>query len=120
MLNKRLLCEKYINNLGRDLVVIRKDGREEQLSAVLQPIWDKNKSNFRQTQYPIGKNIYDYYHYIGPASCDITKLCEEDYIFCEGNKYCLIKAEPIYVGKNIHFYTGILQLIREVDFNELN
>lgn len=120
MLDKRLVCEKYIKQIGRNITIVYKDGREQKLSAVLQAFWRSSKTHYQELQTPVGRSIEDYFHYIGPASCDVTQLTDEDYVVCGDEKYYFIKAQPTVIGDRIQFYTGTIKRIREDDFGVLN
>lgn len=119
MPDKSAIIERYLRKLGTPFLVERSDGETENVVAVLQRFWRRNRSKFENVQDKIGRNHKEYYQYIGPPSYDITVLSEEDFLICDGIKYFFINKEAVRVGNKIQYYTGVLKQVREEE-DELN
>lgn len=119
MPDKSFFIEKYLRRLGAPFLVERADGATEAVVAVLQRFWRRNRSKFENVQYKIGRNYKEYYQYIGPPSYDITGLCEDDFLICDGIRYFFVSKEAVRVGGKIQYYTGVLKQVREEN-DELN
>lgn len=118
MLDKSTVIEKYLGLLGKQMSIIKNNGGEDSVLAVVTQTWKKNKTQFENKSYEIGRSYNAYYSYIGPASCDITALCEDDYLVCDGVRYYFVRTDKIKIGDRIQFYTGILKKVWESDDNE--
>lgn len=114
-IDKSKECEKYLQMLGKSCVVKLSDGSEENILAVVQQVWRKSKSKFESTATKIGRTYNDYYIYIGPATCDITSLGENDILSCAGEDYFFVRTERVVVGDTVQFYTGVLKHIFKED-----
>lgn len=115
MIDKSIICRRYLKKLGKCISFVNADGSEEEHFAVIEQTWRKNKSKFEDSSYKLGRNYNDYYAYIGSADFDVTVLTNDDYIICDNEKYYFIKTQKVIVGGNVQFYTGILKKIFEED-----
>lgn len=110
-----VVIEDYLKRLGKPVIVKRADNSEEQIFAVIEQTWRKNKSKFEDASSMIGQHGEDFYEYFGPASFDITQMGDNDYFVCEGIKYYFVKTEKVIVGEHVQYYTGMLKRIWEDD-----
>lgn len=120
MLEREKICNRYINQVGRSVTVKRRNGGEDSLSAVLQPIWKISGAYYKVIQAQVGKCLDDYYRYIGPPEYDVTELCEDDEVIYAGEKFYFIRTEPVMLRDRVLYYTGTLRKIREVDYDCVN
>lgn len=109
MLNKSKLCKKYINALGREVTIIKSNGSEDKLLAVVQSIWRGGRERYEKHNTEIGLNLDDYYSFICSNDYDITNLTENDIVYFENKKYHFVHTEPIVVGGVIQYYTGTIK-----------
>lgn len=111
MLNKSKLFEKYITALGRAVSVIKVDGSEDKILAVVQSFWRGGKARYKKQQSRIGMDLEDFFTYIGPPSYDITSLTEDDIVVFDNKEFCFVNIEPIRIGNEILYYTGTLKRV---------
>jgi hypothetical protein len=116
-IDKSEVCKKYLKKVGKTVRVVREDGSEDTILAVIGQVWKKNKSRFENLSSKIGLYYKDYYTYIGPYDCDITALTENDYLECNGKKYFVIRSEAVIVGDKVQYYDGVLKRIVEENEN---
>lgn len=114
-INKALLIKSCINRVGRMCYVVRSNGKEDSVTAVLQPVWKRTKSRFEGVFYPSGEVKNDYSIYIGPADYDITELDKNDTLICDDKKYYFERGERVVVGDNVQYFTGVLKQVYEED-----
>ncbi len=113
MIDKSVICKRYLEKIGQEVCIVRADGSEERFFAAVQQTWRKNKTRFEDSSTIIGRVYNDYYMYIGPADVDITVLGENDYLVCNSSKYIFVRSEKVFISSKIQFCTGMLKKIRE-------
>lgn len=107
------MIEKKLKTVGQPVKFIKSDGSEEEIFAVIESMYKRNKSKFEDNATKTGRNYNDYYIYIGPSSYDIFELGNRDYLLAGNDKYEIIKPEKIIAGGVIQSYRAIIKKIRE-------
>lgn len=110
------IIEKQLKRLGKPIVLCR-NGQCSTVTAVTEAAWKRNQHHFEDNETRAGKYYQEYYHYIGPASYDVTTLQNNDYALMEGKKYRFIKSEGVYVGGNLLYYRAVIKKMEEADGN---
>lgn len=113
MLDKSKTIEKYINTVGRVVRILRKDGCEDEILAVVHSFWTSGKSRYRKQQHPIGETVDDYYSIVAPPSYDITRLCDDDTVVIDDKRFVVVNQEAIRLGRIVQYYTATLKRVWE-------
>ena len=113
MVNKKDLCTKYLEKLGRTICYVDSKGEEVEFCGVIQQTWRKNKTRFDDVKTEIGRVDSDFYLYLGPYHIDICALPEDTCLICDGVKYLFLKKDKVSVGDSLHFFTGVLRRVWE-------
>lgn len=116
MIDKRNICSKYLEIVGRPICYVDKNAREIEFYGVIQPTWRRNKTRFDDTKTKIGRVRNDYYMYLGPSNIDIYALPEEKIFFCDGEGYEFVKKEKVVIGGVLQFYSGVLHKLEEEQY----
>lgn len=104
---------KYV---GRDVYLTDADNwKSPMFKAQIQPLRYKNKMYLEGIPTPIGKNLSDFYTFIGPTEHDLSKLSDFGRVVdSDGTKYIISHAEKVYAQNNIFYMWAILQKTSEV------
>ncbi len=108
ILDKSSVIEQYLKNIGQSVILI-KNGKPTEVSAVIEQTWKRNKSRFEKSNSEIGRYFQGYYIYYGPASYDITSLSEDDTAKIDGESYYFVQSESVKAGNVVQYYRGVLK-----------
>lgn len=115
MLDKSKICKKYIEALGREITIQKKDGTEDKILGVAQSFWRGGKARYEKHHSPIGQTAEDYFCLICPPSYELTKLTEDDIAELDDKKFCFVNTQAIRVGSKVQFYVGTLKRVWEAE-----
>jgi hypothetical protein len=116
-IDKSEICKTYFKKIGKEVKIVKADGSEDNIFAVIGQLWQKNKSEFEELSSKIGRYYNDYYTYLGAYDIDITKFTDDDFIVDNDVKYYFVKADSVKVGNIVQYYTGILKKVNEESDN---
>lgn len=106
--------DKLLNNYGRT-VELNTDGTTKGFKAFIQPLRYKNKMYLDGVYTQIGFNSQGHYLYIGPPYPDLTLAEDNAFLFSDGTKYQIDRAERVYNGDKVFYIWAIIRTIVEVE-----
>ena len=106
--------DKLLNNYGRT-VELNTDGTTKGFKAFIKPLRYKNKMYLDGVYTQIGFNSQGHYLYIGPPDPDLTLVKDNAFLFSDGTKYQIDRAERVYNGDSIFYIWAIIRTIVEVE-----
>lgn len=116
MIDKKEICSKYLNRVGRPICYVDSSAKEIEFYGVIEQTWRRNKTLFEDVKTKLGRVENNYYMYIGPYEIDICNLPESTMLFCDGDKYEFLKKDKFCIGNAVQFYFGVLRKIEEDEY----
>lgn len=109
--------DSLFKKFGREISLKQDDGWSSEIFyGFIQPLRYKNKMYLDGVYTVIGFDNQGKYLYIGPAKHDLTNLnTTTGYVFCDGVKYTVDRAEKVYYGKDPMYIWAIIREIVEVE-----
>lgn len=108
ILDNNKIIEKFLKLTGKSVIAVC-GGKPQEIFAVVEQTYKRNKSRFEDEASMIGRRFNDYYIYYGPASFDIELLGEDDYLLIDGTKFYFIKKEKIKVNNFVQYYWAVIK-----------
>ncbi len=114
---KAFEVNRMFEKFGREISIKRYDGWSSAIfHGFIQPLRYKNKIYLDGVYTVIGFDNQGKYLYIGPAEHDLTALdTSSGYIYADGAKYTIDRAEKVYCGKSPVYIWAIIREVVEVD-----
>ena len=100
----RGLLKRY----GQTVCLHSGGGQEVQTRAFLQPVLDRREDRWQSLPTPLGEARRDRFLYLGPPDAPLEGL-EENWLQWNGRKYEIMQAQPIYVGRRLSHWWGLLR-----------
>ena len=109
-MNKDFNFNAVIADVGKTVTAHKPNGWcSAPFRALIQPLRYKNKMYLDGTYTDIGKNTSGHYLYIGPSTCDLTRLGDTAYLVSGNDKYIISRAEKCYFGESVSHIWAILR-----------
>ena len=89
-------------------VTIRHGETATACRAFLQPVLDRREDRWQSLPTPLGEARRDRFLYLGPPDAPLEGL-EEGWLQWNGRKYEIMQAQPIYVGRRLSHWWGLLR-----------
>lgn len=112
------LIARQFEKVGTPVYITEGSWNSTPFNAVLSFLWRKKSSDFEKRQTPIGAVPSEYYYYLGPANHDILSLSDEAVLICAGRKFVFVKKDAVTIGDEVSYYSGVLRLVREAEYEE--
>lgn len=106
--------DNLIKTFGRT-VELNTDSTTKGFKAFIQPLRYKNKMYLDGVYTQIGFNSQGHYLYIGPPDPDLTLAEDNAFLFSDGTKYQIDRAERVYNGDKVFYIWAIIRTIVEVE-----
>lgn len=106
--------EKLFDTYGRT-VELNTGDTAKSCKAFIQPLRYKNKMHLDGVYTQIGFNSQGHYLYIGPPDPDLTLADNGAYLYSDGTKYQIDRAERVYNGDRVFYIWAIIRTIVEVE-----
>ena len=106
--------EKLLDTYGRT-VELNSAESAKKYKAFIQPLRYKNKMYLDGVYTQIGFNSQGHYLYIGPPDPDLTLAEDDAFLFADGTKYQIDRAERVYNGDKVFYIWAIIRTIVEVE-----
>ena len=106
--------KKLLDTYGRT-VELCTDSEAKKFKALIQPLRYKNKMYLDGIYTQIGFNSQGHYLYIGPPDPDLTVAEDGAFLFSDGIKYQIDRAERVYSGDEVFYIWAIIRTIVEVE-----
>ncbi len=106
---------KMFQRFGREIRLGDDDGwTTENFHGFIQPLRYKNKMYLDGVYTVIGFDNQSKYLYIGPPEHDLTSIDSDTFIFSDGVKYTVDRAEKVYCSQSPVYIWAIIREIVEV------
>lgn len=117
-MDKANVIKKQLDKAGR--CVYLKDGEwiSTPVRAVISHLWRKKSTAFEPKYTELGVSGDEYYLYIGPYNHDITSLTNNAVLLVDNERYGFKRADAVFFGKEVIYYTGILKRFTGDDTGE--
>lgn len=79
--------------------------------AFVQPILERKE---QELPSPLGRVRQDKWLYLGDPKMPLNSP-EKGYVLWQGKQYRVLNAHPVYLGKQVNHWRGILQMIDRPD-----
>lgn len=106
--------KKLLDTYGRTVELNTADTTKS-FKAFIQPLRYKNKMYLDGVYTQIGFNSQGHYLYIGPPDPDLTLADDGAFLFADGTKYQIDRAERVYNGDRVFYIWAIIRTIVEVE-----
>ena len=111
-----MTLKSMFEKFGQEVTLRGNDGWSTPIfGGFIQPLRYKNKMYLNGVNTVIGFNSQGHYLYIGPPDPDLTLTEDNAFLFSDGSKYQIDRAERVYNGDRVFYIWAIIRTIVEAE-----